>query len=96
MTMGGITTAQEKVSKSYFHSEGESEAPIGSSSSSNSLEVDPPKNRVDYRPQHGPLLELLWSEEEPLSGQTLYLGGDVGVDGKIYCVPGHGTFILSR
>ena len=49
-----------------------------------------PKNRVDHRPNNGPLLELLWSEEEPLMGQTLYLGAEFGVDGKIYCLPGHG------
>jgi hypothetical protein len=36
-----------------------------------------PLNTVDHRPQKGPLLTLLWSEEEPLSGQSLYLGGEV-------------------
>jgi hypothetical protein len=30
----------------------------------------------------------------PLRGQTLYLGGEVGVDGKIYCIPGHASRIL--
>jgi hypothetical protein len=48
-----------------------------------------PRNMVDYRPQKGPHLSLLWSEEEPLSGQTLYLGGEF-CDGKIFCIPGHG------
>jgi hypothetical protein len=50
-----------------------------------------PLNKIDHRPQNGPLLTLLWSEEEPLCGQSLYLGGEVGSDGKIYCIPGHGT-----
>jgi hypothetical protein len=54
-----------------------------------------PKNRVDHRPNNGPLLELLWSEEEPLMGQTLYLGAEFGVDGKIYCIPGHGKSDLA-
>ena len=58
------------------------------------LESDHPKNRVDYRDRKGPLLELLWSEEEPLQGQTLYLGGEVGIDGKIYCIPGHGKALI--
>jgi hypothetical protein len=49
-----------------------------------------PKNRVDHRPNNGPLLQLLWSEDEPLMGQTLYLGAEFGVDGRIYCIPGHG------
>ena len=53
-----------------------------------------PKNRVDYRPVNGPLLELLWSEDEPLAGQTLFLGGEVGSDGKIYCIPGHYDRVL--
>jgi hypothetical protein len=54
-------------------------------------ELKHPENRVDHRPNNGPLLTLLWSEEEPLHGQTLYLGGEVGSDGNIYCIPGHGT-----
>jgi hypothetical protein len=50
-----------------------------------------PINKVDYRQQGGPLLEYLWCEDEPLSGQSLYLGGEVGADGKIWFIPGHGT-----
>jgi hypothetical protein len=53
-----------------------------------------PLNDVDHRQQNGPLLNLLWTEGEALSGQTLYLGGEVGSDGKIYCIPGHGKVVL--
>lgn len=60
------------------------------SSSSDDQDQAHPQNTVDHRPNNGPLLQLLWSEEEPLHGQTLYLGGEFGVDGKIYCIPGHG------
>lgn len=64
----------------------------GNQKSLSEKELAHPKDRIDHRPQGGPLLELLWSEEEPLVGQTLYLGGEVGCDGKIYCIPGHGTY----
>ena len=53
-----------------------------------------PDNIMDHRPEGGPLLEYLWSVEEPLKGQTLYLGGEVGADGKIYCIPGHASRVL--
>ncbi|KAG7359739.1 hypothetical protein IV203_034837 [Nitzschia inconspicua] len=58
------------------------------------LKAKHPPNRVDHRPNGGPLLELLWCDE-PLHGQTLYLGGEVGVDGKIYCIPGHSNRVLT-
>jgi hypothetical protein len=50
-------------------------------------------NHVDYRNENGPCLSLLWSEEEH-HGQTLYLGGDEGADGNIYCIPGHASRVL--
>lgn len=53
-----------------------------------------PINKVDYRQQGGPLLEYLWCEDEPLSGQSLYLGGEVGADGKIWFIPGHALRVL--
>ena len=52
-----------------------------------------PLNHVEY-PNGGPSLTVLWSKE-PLVGQTLYLGGEVGCDGKIYCVPGHAPRVLA-
>lgn len=52
-----------------------------------------PDNVVDHRPNGGPLLSLLWSKQ-PLNGQTLFLGGEVGIDGKIYCIPGHSPRVL--
>jgi hypothetical protein len=61
--------------------------------SDDDLIVKHPPNIVDHRPNGGPLLSLLWCEE-PLHGQTLYLGGEVGVDGKIYCIPGHASRVL--
>lgn len=59
------------------------------------LKAKHPPNVVDHRPNGGPLLELLWCEDTPLHGQTLYLGGEVGVDGKIYCIPGHANRVLT-
>jgi hypothetical protein len=58
-----------------------------------------PDNTVDHREaDNGPLLNLLWCQEEegiaPLQGQTLYLGGEVGSDGNIYCIPGHAPKVL--
>lgn len=50
-----------------------------------------PWNHVDH--PGGPSLSLLWSKE-PLVGQTLYLGGETGCDGKIYCIPGHAPRVL--
>ena len=52
-----------------------------------------PDNVADHRPNGGPLLSLLWSKE-PLNGQTLFLGGEVGSDGRIYCIPGHSPRVL--
>lgn len=53
-----------------------------------------PDNTLDHRPKGGPLMQYLWSTEEPLHGQTLYLGGEVGSDGHIYCIPGHAGKVL--
>jgi hypothetical protein len=53
-----------------------------------------PENSLDHRAEGGPLLEYLWSTEEPLHGQTQYLGGEVGSDGHIYCIPGHAGKVL--
>lgn len=61
---------------------------------SEDIQAKHPKDVVDHRPEGGPLLSLLWAEPEPLHGQTLYLGGEVGVDGKIYCIPGHSPRVL--
>jgi hypothetical protein len=54
---------------------------------------DEDDNCVDYTLQGGPILSLLWSRE-PLVGQSLYLGGELGSNGKIYCIPGHATRVL--
>jgi len=51
------------------------------------------RDHVDYRDLGGPALSLLWSSE-PLTGQSLYLGGEVGCDGRIYCIPGHAKRVL--
>jgi hypothetical protein len=62
-----------------------------------SSQKERPVNRVDHRSQGGPLLEYLWCDDnEPLSGQTLYLGGEVGADGKIWFIPGHGKFLAAE
>ena len=58
-----------------------------------SIQEKHPENIVDHRPNGGPLLSLLWCDQ-PLNGQTLYLGGEVGSDGKIYCIPGHASRVL--
>jgi hypothetical protein len=56
---------------------------------------DRPFNETDYRSQQGPKLTYLWChDDEALVGQTLYLGGEVGSDGKIYYIPGHARRVL--
>jgi hypothetical protein len=34
------------------------------------------------------------SARQALSGQTLYLGGEIGCDGNMYCIPGHAKRVL--
>ncbi|KAL3939893.1 MAG: hypothetical protein SGBAC_005467 [Bacillariaceae sp.] len=69
------------------------------------LDNSHPDNTLDHRAQGGPLLQYLWCEPNmtrtgrpsmipPLQGQTLYLGGEVGSDGNIYCIPGHADKVL--
>lgn len=58
------------------------------------LDNSHPSNILDHRKEGGPLLQYLWSTEEPLHGQTLYLGGEVGSDNNIYCIPGHASQVL--
>eukprot|EP00934_Nitzschia_sp_Nitz4_P005219 Nitzschia sp. Nitz4//scaffold357_size15932//14071//15789//NITZ4_008876-RA/size15932-processed-gene-0.28-mRNA-1//1//CDS//3329548986//5209//frame0 len=58
------------------------------------LDNNHPDNIKDHKAQGGPLLQYLWSNDEPLHGQTLYLGGEVGCDGHIYCIPGHQPQVL--
>jgi len=54
-----------------------------------------PDNILDHRVDGGPLLQYLWApKENPIHGQSLYLGGEVGSDGNIYCIPGHATRVL--
>ena len=54
-----------------------------------------PFNEVDYRSRGGPKLTYLWPhDDEALVGQTLYLGGEVGSDGKVYFIPGHAPRVL--
>ncbi|KAL7566733.1 hypothetical protein ACA910_017785 [Epithemia clementina (nom. ined.)] len=63
-----------------------------------------PRNEIDYSSQNGPKLKYLWCRtdlDEPndessslLAGQTLFLGADVGSDGKIYFIPGHAPRVL--
>lgn len=63
-----------------------------------------PLNEIDYSSQNGPKLKYLWcrsNDNDPndensslLAGQTLFLGGDVGSDGKIYFIPGHAPRVL--
>lgn len=58
------------------------------------LDNDHPDNIIDHRADGGPLMQYLWSQENPLQGQTLYLGGEVGADQNIYCIPGHAGRVL--
>lgn len=52
-----------------------------------------PEDEIDHRPAGGPRLSYLWCEDS-LTGQTLYLGGNVGVDGKLYFIPGHAKRVM--
>ena len=45
------------------------------------------------RPSPHPALSYL-KPSPPLVGQSLYLGGENGPDGLIYCIPGHATRVL--
>jgi len=55
----------------------------------------PADNILDHRSKGGPLLQYLWApRDNTIQGQTLYLGGDVGSDGNIYCIPGHMSRVL--
>lgn len=62
------------------------------------VETMHPTDDVDYRDQGGPRLTYLWCQNEDkeqlLKGQSLYLGGEVGSDGRIYCIPGHAPQVL--
>jgi hypothetical protein len=53
---------------------------------------------ADHRSKHGPRLSYLWcnskDDDDELAGQTLYLGGEVGCDGNVYCIPGHSPRVL--
>ena len=63
-----------------------------------------PLKEIDYASQNGPKLTYLWCRTNPneendeksslLTGQTLFLGADVGSDGKIYFIPGHASRVL--
>lgn len=62
---------------------------------------DRPKDEIDYSAQKGPKLKYMWvrrDDDDPdsplLEGQCLYLGGEVGLDGKIYYIPGHAPRVL--
>ena len=57
-------------------------------------EKEPPTDRVDYRSQGGPLLSYLRCDNEPLSGQSLYQGAELGSDNRIYFVPGHAARVM--
>ena len=49
---------------------------------------------VDYRAEGGPRLTYLYDSDGGLHGQSLYLGGEIGCDGKIYFIPGHALRVL--
>lgn len=52
-------------------------------------------NVMDYRSIGGPLLSYLWCNgDAELSGQSLYLGAEIGSDGHMYCIPGHAKRVL--
>mmetsp|Transcript_8161 Transcript_8161/g.15361 ORF Transcript_8161/g.15361 Transcript_8161/m.15361 type:complete len:432 (-) Transcript_8161:54-1349(-) len=44
-------------------------------------------------PEPHPCLSFL-EPDPPLKGQTLYLGGENGPDGRVYCIPGHSPRVL--
>jgi hypothetical protein len=54
-----------------------------------------PDNTLDHRSEGGPLLQYLWApRDNPIQGQANFLGGEVGSDGNIYCIPGHASRVL--
>ncbi|CAE7362512.1 unnamed protein product, partial [Symbiodinium pilosum] len=52
-----------------------------------------PEDDIDHRPAGGPRLTYLWCQDK-VGGQTLYLGGNIGVDGKLYFIPGHAKRVM--
>ena len=47
-------------------------------------------------PRSNPHPSLTYLEPDPpLQGQTLYLGGEIGPDRNIYCIPGHASRVLA-
>jgi hypothetical protein len=85
MTESSTTTASTTTTNDVQES---------SSSAQPNDESTTPLDHVDYRDQGGPCLSLLWSSEK-LVGQSLYLGGEEGLNGQIYCIPGHSTRVLA-
>ncbi len=63
------------------------EIQISSSNSNNEAKSWP-------RQEPHPCLSYL-EASPPLQGQTLYLGGEVGPDNNIYCIPGHAPRVLT-
>jgi hypothetical protein len=53
-----------------------------------------PTDRVDYRTQGGPLLSYISCDNELLSGESLYLGAELGSDNRIYFVPGNAARVM--
>lgn len=70
------------------------DAASGLSATPVDLEKDHPVDVADYRERNGPLLSYRWCNEGNLAGQTMYLGSEVGADGKIYFIPGNATQVL--
>lgn len=54
---------------------------------------DRPVDVIDYREKNGPRLSYVWCKQ-PLSGQNLYLGAEIGIDGRMYCIPGHADRVM--
>jgi hypothetical protein len=77
------TTKNLKDPRFYRHVEPETE------------KAQHPPDVVDHRAQGGPLLRYIWcSDREDMHGQELYLGAEIGCDGKMYCIPGHALRVL--
>lgn len=65
-------------------------------------ETERPQNRHDHRAHGGPDLSYIWcggspcpdDPEQHLMGQDLFLGAEIGSDGKMYCIPGHASRVL--
>jgi hypothetical protein len=67
---------------------------IATSTTTSSTTSNKTEPEWQQRPSPHPRLSYI-TPNPPLVGQSLYLGGEIGPDGNIYCIPGHASHVLT-